>query len=123
MKKSAPKQTTTASTEVPILWKYCQDPAMGVWVACCETLKLTVQAPSYPALLGCLGEAMAAVLSVQSDGRDAAADLHRSGRCRVTRRAKHCGSRPDWAFPVTTMRVSPAEMMPPPDRGFVAGNH
>jgi len=111
MKKSAPKQTTTAGIEVPILWKYCQDPTMGVWVACCETLKLTVQASSYPALLGCLGEAMAVGLSVQSDGRGASADWHRSDRHHVTRHAKPGGKRPDWAFPVTTMRVSPAEMM------------
>ncbi len=99
MKKAPRMQTRPACAYAPLLWKYCQDPALGVWVAACEPLNLTVQASSYPELLGCLGEAMAAVLSNRSDRAPADGD-----------------------FPVTTIRVSAEEMMPQPGRGFVAGN-
>jgi len=75
-----------------------RDPALGVWVAVCGSLKLTVQAASYPALLGCLGEAMIAVMSDRPDPM------------------------PDGDYPVTTVRASAEELMPPPGRGFVAGN-
>ncbi len=71
---------------------------LGIWVAACEPVKLTVQAASYPALLRCLGEAMVAVMSERP------APL------------------PCWDYPVTTIRVSAEELIRPPGRDFVAGN-
>lgn len=87
-----------AGAPAPLLWKYNHDPKLGIWVVACEPVKLTVQASSYPTLLGCLGEAMAAVMSDRPDPL------------------------PCWDYPVTTIRVSAEELIPPAGRGFVAGN-
>jgi hypothetical protein len=98
MKNAARTPAKRAGAPAPFLWRYTHDPALGVWVAACDSLKLTVQASSYPALLGCLGEAMVAVMSDRPDPL------------------------PDGDYPVTTLRVPAEEQMRPPRRGFVAGN-
>lgn len=89
------------------------DPSMPVWVAYCPSLGLTVQADTYPELLGAAGEAvaeMAAGLIVAARPTKVLRRLA-SPRSKSSKSDRHVGTLSAWALPMKTVRVAARDLL------------